>query len=137
MVALGWRQWRTRVTALNPTRNRSWPMGTRPSDAMRNSKSLPARPVAVGANCGVGPAQMLDSVLGLVQGAEPGDIIVAEPHALIGFAGPRVIEQTIGQRLPDDFQTAEYLLEHGFIDRIVARKDLKSEIARAIDYCGG
>ncbi len=65
-----------------------------------------------------------------------GDIIIAEPHALIGFAGPRVIEQTIRVELPEGFQTAEFLLEHGFIDQIVARKDLRSEVARLIDYCG-
>ena len=54
-----------------------------------------------------------------------GDIILAEPGALIGFAGPRVIEQTIGERLPEGFQRAEFQLEHGFVDRIVERKDLK------------
>jgi hypothetical protein len=58
-------------------------------------------------------------------------------HLLIGFAGPRTINATIRVELPKGFQTSEFLLEHGFIDRIVARKDLKSEIARAIDYCGG
>ena len=57
-----------------------------------------------------------------------GDVILAEPKALIGFAGPRVIEQTIKQRLPDGFQRAEFLLEHGMIDRIVSRKNLKGEI---------
>ena len=65
-----------------------------------------------------------------------GDLNIAEPGALIGFAGRRVIEQTIKQKLPKDFQTAEYLLEHGFIDRIVPRVSLKSEIARTIDFCG-
>ncbi len=54
-----------------------------------------------------------------------GDIILAEPGALIGFAGPRVIEQTIGQKLPEGFQRAEFLLEHGFVDRIVTREQLK------------
>lgn len=54
-----------------------------------------------------------------------GDIILAEPEALIGFAGPRVIEQTIRQKLPEGFQKAEYLLEHGFIDRIVKRSNMK------------
>jgi acetyl-CoA carboxylase carboxyl transferase subunit beta len=58
-----------------------------------------------------------------------GDIHVAEPGALIGFAGRRVIEQTISQKLPDDFQTAEFLLKHGMIDMIVARHDLKSTLA--------
>lgn len=61
--------------------------------------------------------------------ASLGDIIISEPHALIGFAGPRVIEQTIGQKLPEGFQRAEYLLEHGFLDRIVERGDLKAELA--------
>lgn len=57
--------------------------------------------------------------------AMEGDVILAEPKALIGFAGPRVIEQTIGQKLPKGFQRSEFLLEHGFVDRIVERKDLK------------
>lgn len=58
-----------------------------------------------------------------------GDIILAEPGALIGFAGPRVIEQTIGQKLPEGFQKSEFLLKHGFIDRIVERKELKTVLA--------
>ncbi len=58
-----------------------------------------------------------------------GDIILAEPKALIGFAGPRVIEQTIGQKLPKGFQRSEYLLEHGFVDRIVERQELKQTLA--------
>lgn len=62
------------------------------------------------------------------------DIIIAEPKALIGFAGPRVIQETIKKTLPRGFQTAEFLLEHGFIDRIVGRKDLKNELATLIDY---
>ena len=57
-----------------------------------------------------------------------GDIILAEPKALIGFAGPRVIEQTIGQKLPKGFQRSEFLLEHGFIDEIVERKDLRNRL---------
>jgi acetyl-CoA carboxylase carboxyl transferase subunit beta len=57
-----------------------------------------------------------------------GDLILAEPNALIGFAGPRVIEQTIRQSLPAGFQRSEFLLKHGFLDRIVARKDLASEL---------
>jgi acetyl-CoA carboxylase carboxyl transferase subunit beta len=65
-----------------------------------------------------------------------GDVILAEPKALIGFAGPRTIKATIRAELPDGFQTSEFLLEHGFIDRIVPRDKLKSEIARTIDYCG-
>ena len=60
--------------------------------------------------------------------ASLGDIILAEPNALIGFAGPRVIEQTIKQKLPEGFQRAEFLLEHGFVDKIVQRKDMKEEI---------
>ena len=58
-----------------------------------------------------------------------GDIILAEPKALIGFAGPRVIEQTIGQKLPKGFQRAEFLLEHGFVDRIVEREDQRLVLA--------
>jgi acetyl-CoA carboxylase carboxyl transferase subunit beta len=68
--------------------------------------------------------------------ASLGDVVFAEPKALIGFAGPRTIKATIRIELPKGFQTSEFLLEHGFIDRIVRRKDLQSEIARAIDYCG-
>ena len=61
--------------------------------------------------------------------ASLGDIIIAEPKALIGFAGPRVIEQTIGQALPEGFQSSEYLLEHGFLDAVVERKDMKNTLA--------
>jgi acetyl-CoA carboxylase carboxyl transferase subunit beta len=68
--------------------------------------------------------------------ASLGDVVFAEPRALIGFAGPRTIKATIGIELPDGFQTSEFLLEHGFIDRIVPRDKLKPEIARVIDYCG-
>ena len=68
--------------------------------------------------------------------ASLGDLVYAEPKALIGFAGPRTIKATIRIELPKGFQTSEFLLEHGFIDRIVNRADLKSELARAIDYCG-
>ena len=68
--------------------------------------------------------------------ASLGDLVFAEPKALIGFAGPRTIEATIRIELPKGFQTSEFLLEHGFVDRIVRRQDLKSELARAIDYCG-
>ena len=63
------------------------------------------------------------------------DVIIAEPGALIGFAGARVIANTIKAELPEGFQTAEFLLDHGFVDMIVHRKDLRSEIARLIDYC--
>jgi acetyl-CoA carboxylase carboxyl transferase subunit beta len=68
--------------------------------------------------------------------ASLGDLIFAEPRALIGFAGPRTIKATIRIELPKGFQTSEFLLEHGYIDRIVPRSKLKTEIARAIDYCG-
>jgi acetyl-CoA carboxylase carboxyl transferase subunit beta len=64
-----------------------------------------------------------------------GDVIISEPGALVGFAGPRTIRETIKVELPEGFQTAEFLLEHGFIDMIVKRKDLRSQIARLIDYC--
>jgi acetyl-CoA carboxylase carboxyl transferase subunit beta len=63
-----------------------------------------------------------------------GDIIIAEPDALIGFAGPRVIEQTIRQQLPPGFQRSEFLLEHGMVDLVVARKDLKSTLARSLRW---
>ncbi|MDP8265805.1 MAG: acetyl-CoA carboxylase, carboxyltransferase subunit beta [Candidatus Aceula meridiana] len=63
-----------------------------------------------------------------------GDAIIAEPKALIGFAGPRVIEQTIRQKLPQGFQRSEFLLEHGMIDAIVERKDLKETISQIIQY---
>jgi acetyl-CoA carboxylase carboxyl transferase subunit beta len=63
-----------------------------------------------------------------------GDLNIAEPGALIGFAGPRVIEQTIRQKLPEGFQTAEFLLEHGFLDAVVPRKELKPYIGQALDF---
>ena len=62
-----------------------------------------------------------------------GDLNIAEPGALIGFAGPRVIEQTIRQKLPEGFQRSEFLLEHGFLDAVVPRKDLKNFIANSFD----
>jgi acetyl-CoA carboxylase carboxyl transferase subunit beta len=64
-----------------------------------------------------------------------GDITLAEPGALIGFAGKRTIWNTVRLELPEGFQTSEFLLQHGFIDRIVPRKDLRTEVARIIDYC--
>ena len=64
-----------------------------------------------------------------------GDNLIAEPGALIAFAGPRTIAETIKVELPEGFQTSEFMLEHGFVDMIVHRKDLRSEIARLIDYC--
>jgi acetyl-CoA carboxylase carboxyl transferase subunit beta len=65
-----------------------------------------------------------------------GDFIIAEPKALIGFAGPRVVQNTIKAALPEGFQRAEFLEEHGFVDFVVHRKDLRSEIARLVDFCG-
>jgi acetyl-CoA carboxylase carboxyl transferase subunit beta len=65
-----------------------------------------------------------------------GDLNIAEPGALIGFAGPRVIEQTIRQKLPQGFQRSEFLLEHGMLDAVVPRKQLKPYIARALDFMG-
>jgi len=63
-----------------------------------------------------------------------GDLILAEPNALIGFAGPRVIEQTIGESLPEGFQTSEYLLDHGMVDQVVHRWDLKATVARHLRW---
>ena len=63
-----------------------------------------------------------------------GDIIIAEPKALIGFTGPRVIEQTIRQKLPHGFQRSEFLLEHGLIDMIVQRKEMKDSLSKLLDY---
>lgn len=65
-----------------------------------------------------------------------GDLIFAEPNALIGFAGPRVIQQTIRQELPDGFQRSEFLKKAGLVDRVIHRSQLRNEIARAIDYAG-
>jgi acetyl-CoA carboxylase carboxyl transferase subunit beta len=62
-----------------------------------------------------------------------GDVIIAEPKALIGFAGPRVIEQTIRQKLPKGFQRSEFLLEHGLIDMVVERKDLKNTLSQLME----
>ena len=69
--------------------------------------------------------------------ASLGDVVIAEPRALLGFTGPRVIEQTIRQRLPEGFQRSEFLLEHGQIDKVVHRKELKSTIAQLIGYMQG
>jgi acetyl-CoA carboxylase carboxyl transferase subunit beta len=66
--------------------------------------------------------------------ASLGDVIIAEPKALIGFAGPRVVEQTIRQELPKGFQTSEFLLEHGFVDMVVSRDKLRREVGRLLDY---
>ena len=66
-----------------------------------------------------------------------GDVLLAEPGALIGFTGGRVIEQTIRQKLPKGFQTAEFMLEHGMIDEVVPRAELKERIALFLDYLAG
>jgi acetyl-CoA carboxylase carboxyl transferase subunit beta len=66
-----------------------------------------------------------------------GDLILAEPGALIGFAGRRVIEQTLREKLPEGFQTAEYLQDHGFVDLIVARPELRTTLAELLRLHGG
>ena len=66
-----------------------------------------------------------------------GDIILAEPQSLIGFAGRRVIEQTVRQTLPDDFQKAEFLLKHGFVDAIVKRQEMREKLALLLKFHGG
>jgi acetyl-CoA carboxylase carboxyl transferase subunit beta len=66
-----------------------------------------------------------------------GDLNVAEPGALIGFAGPRVIEQTIRQKLPEGFQRAEFLLDHGMIDMVVDRRELKATLVRSFSFLLG
>ncbi|PYV84250.1 MAG: acetyl-CoA carboxylase carboxyl transferase subunit beta [Acidobacteria bacterium] len=88
-----------------------------------------------------GGARMMEGVLSLMQLAKItasfamlGDLNIAEPGALIGFAGPRVIEQTIRQKLPPGFQRSEFLLEHGMLDAVVHRKELKTYISRALDF---
>jgi acetyl-CoA carboxylase carboxyl transferase subunit beta len=63
-----------------------------------------------------------------------GDVIIAEPKALIGFAGPRVIEQTIRQKLPKDFQRSEFLLEHGMIDAIVDRREMRDYVIKVLNF---
>lgn len=69
--------------------------------------------------------------------ASLGDLVVAEPNALIGFTGPRVIKQTINKELPDGFQRSEFLLEQGFLDRIIHRESMKSELVNIMDYTLG
>ena len=73
-------------------------------------------------------------IIAVTSYAMVGDVNLAEPGALVGFAGRRVIEVTIKQKLPDNFQTAEFFLEHGFIDKIVHRKDMKDTLYRIIDF---
>jgi len=69
--------------------------------------------------------------------AMQGDLILAEPGAVVGFAGPRVIKQTIGQDLPEGFQTAEFLLEHGMVDAVVSRSELRGTAARLLRHMAG
>lgn len=69
--------------------------------------------------------------------ASVGDVILAEPKALIGFAGPRVIKQTLGQDLPEGFQTAEFLLEKGMVDQVVHRKELRDTLSRLMRHMTG
>jgi len=66
-----------------------------------------------------------------------GDLNIAEPKALIAFAGPRVVKETIGRDLPEGFQTSEFVLEHGFLDKIVERKDLKGFLAKTFQMFRG
>jgi acetyl-CoA carboxylase carboxyl transferase subunit beta len=68
--------------------------------------------------------------------ASLGDVIIAEPRALLGFAGKRVIQQTIGEELPPGFQSSEFLLEHGFLDKIVHRRDLRNVLSSFLDFFG-
>jgi acetyl-CoA carboxylase carboxyl transferase subunit beta len=68
--------------------------------------------------------------------ASLGDVILAEPRALIGFAGPRVIRETINQELPEGFQRSEFLLEHGFVDQVVHRKEIRDTLARILAFFG-
>jgi acetyl-CoA carboxylase carboxyl transferase subunit beta len=89
-------------------------------------------------SCGLFISVLTNPTMGGVAAsfASLGDVVFAEPKALIGFAGPRTIKATIRLELPEGFQTSEFLLKHGFIDRIVPRSKMKTEIARTIDYCG-
>ena len=66
--------------------------------------------------------------------ASLGDVNIAEPKALLGFAGPRVIQQTIGQELPEGFQSSEFFLERGFLDKVIERKDLRKTISLLLQY---
>jgi acetyl-CoA carboxylase carboxyl transferase subunit beta len=69
--------------------------------------------------------------------ASLGDFVLAEPKALVGFTGPRVIKETIRAELPEGFQTSEFCLEHGFVDRVVPRDRLREEVALLIELCTG
>lgn len=115
--------------------------GARMQEGMISLQQMAKTSAALGRHSTAGGLAMIlltDPTTGGVSAsfAMLGDIILAEPNALVGFAGARVIAGTVRQELPPGFQRAEFLLEHGFIDRIVARSDLRNEIARLIDYCG-
>ena len=87
-----------------------------------------------------GGARMQEGILSLMQMASfasLGDIMLAEPGALIGFAGPRVIEQTIGERLPEGFQRSEFQLEHGFVDKVVPRSELRATLIQLLQLHAG
>ena len=83
-------------------------------------------------NAGAVPRGRCGSKASTASFASLGDITLAEPGALIGFAGPRVIEQTIGEKLPEDFQRAEFMMEHGFVDAVVARGDLRDALGELL-----
>ncbi|EQB20250.1 MULTISPECIES: acetyl-CoA carboxylase, carboxyltransferase subunit beta [unclassified Dehalobacter] len=111
--------------------------GARMQEGMFSLMQMAKTSAAVGRHSrqgGLYIAVLTDPTTGGVTASFPmlGDIILAEPDALIGFAGKRVIQQTIRQELPEGFQKAEFLLEHGFIDKIVAREDLKLTLSRLI-----
>ena len=91
-------------------------------DGLRSSADIPLTATAFGTTTGGVTASF----------ASLGDITLAEPGALIGFAGPRVIEQTIGEKLPDGFQRSEFQLEHGFVDQVVPRTELKEVLTRIL-----
>src|ERR1700741_1311052 len=105
--------------------------------------AMDTRQPLVGVSCS-GGARMMEGTISLMQLAQIsgvtasfamlGDLNIAEPGALIGFAGPRVIEQTIRQKLPEGFQRAEFLLEHGMLDAVVPRQELKAYIDRALSF---
>ena len=80
------------------------------------------------------PIVVISASGGAASFAMLGDLNIAEPGALIGFAGPRVIEQTIRQKLPEGFQTSEFLLEHGFLDAVVKRTEMKDYVSKALSF---
>jgi acetyl-CoA carboxylase carboxyl transferase subunit beta len=100
-------------------------------------RAIAARRPVIVVSCS-GGARMMEGALSLMQMtasfAMLGDLNIAEPKALIGFAGPRVIEQTIRQKLPAGFQRSEFLLEHGFVDLVVDRRELKSTLTRVLRF---